>query len=136
MKGFILGLIVLLVSGCASMHPWSYGDNLYLFRDNPDFIGLAQQLTEDYLKGQKKGESYSEAALKYGSGVVEFYGLEEYRYLESYPKNELPCLKYRVKASNRIGGVFWDDLIVCFICDRKLFQNFYGGLSISEVIRP
>ena len=136
MKSFMLGFVILSVLGCSSVGHWHHRDNLYLFRGSPNSISLARRLTEDYLEGQKKGESCQEAALKYGPGVVEFYGLKDYRYLESHPNDKFPCLKYRIQASNQVGGVLWDNLIVCFTCDRESPQDFYGGLSISEIIRP
>ncbi|MDP8260013.1 MAG: hypothetical protein P9L96_03295 [Candidatus Gygaella obscura] len=120
----LLGLV--LFSGCVIANP-------YLLRDNPNLVEPAKRLVEDYLEGQKKGESYAEAAPKYGSGVSVFYGLKEYRYEGMEVKTEVSILFYRIKAGNKMGGVTWGSFAFWFDYDKTMLQDRYEGLRIERV---
>jgi len=121
-------LALVLLSGCAIANP-------YLFRDKPNLVTPARKLAEDYLEGQKKGETYGEASKKYGRGVVVFYGLKDYRYLDSQHDTQIPFLQYRIQATNQMGGVLWNSYSIWFSYDEKLMsQEPYDGLSIAGVV--
>lgn len=128
MKKVVACLMILLLSGCATVNP-------YLFREKPNLISPARQLAEDYLESQKKGEAYGEVAKKYGSGIMEFYGLKEYRFVESRPDWETAALIYRIQSTNRMGGVTWATFCILFAYDEKLSSPLYEGLSISGMIK-
>lgn len=127
-----LSLCLVLLSGCVTA-------NSYLFRDKPDLVSPARKLAEAYLEGQKNGETYKEASQKYGKGVTEFYGLKEYRYLEakeviSSLGFKTSILRYRIQATNQMGGVIWESYDIGFSYDEKLAsQEPYNGLSIIQV---
>ncbi|MDP2906170.1 MAG: hypothetical protein Q8O22_07720 [Candidatus Omnitrophota bacterium] len=122
-----VSLCLVLLSGCA-------GANSYLFRDKPDLVSPARRLAEAYLDGQKNGETYKEASKKYGKGATEFLGLKEYRYLEAGYFFYTPVLRYRMQATNQMGGVVWRTYDIGFSYDEKLAsQEPYRGLGIKEV---
>jgi len=122
-----LFLSIALLSGCATA-------SSYLFRDNPNLVSPARQMAEAYLNGQKNGETYKEASQKYGKGVIEFYGLKEYRYLEAGHFFYTPVLRYRIQATNQMGGVVWGTYDIGFSYDEKLAsQESNNGLRIKEV---
>ena len=126
MKKLLVVLLCLGLVGCAPISP-------YLLRDNPNFINPAKQLVEDYLEGQKKGESNSEAAPQYGS-VSEFYGLKEYRFERMKVDGEASVLFYRIQATNKFGGVFWSTYGFWIVRDNKLLDNKYSGLRIGMMM--
>lgn len=123
-----------------------------IFYEEPDLIFAAQKLTEDYLEGQKNGESFREASSKYGDGVSEYYNMQNYHVVGVVvPKPILsPCrealpgcrvngvvlpksmLCYRVLGGNRVGGAFWQDTGFLFKWDKALDQqgDKYRGLRI------
>lgn len=122
---FCLGLSI--IAGCV-------GPNSYLFRDKPYLISPARRLAEDYLEGQKRGETYREASSKYGKGVSEFYNLKEYRYENAGYFMSSPILRYRIQATNQMGGILWKSYDIAFSYDEKLaIQEPYEGLSISGI---
>lgn len=135
MKSIFVLLLCLGLCGCATA-------NSYLFRDKPELVSPARTLADAYLEGQKNGETHKEASQKYGRGVIEFLGLKEYRYLEAGTASTIlggyyshtPVLRYRMQATNQMGGVVWGSYDIGFSCDEKLTsQEPYKGLSIIQV---
>ena len=102
-------------------------------RTDPQLQSMAEQLTLDYLDGQKEGESERVVAQKYGGGGT-FYNLVEYRIEGLGHEFGQPAVFFRVKAGNRVGGVFWKDYRVTFRHDPKLEAtgDHYMGLRISS----
>lgn len=124
----LVGLLsCLLLCGCATMHA-------NLFKENPGIVSQAQKLSNLYLEGQKNGETYKQAAPKYGRGVAEFYGLKDYRYEEISQNSMVPTLRYRIQATNQMGGVLWKTYEIWFNYDEQNTNSEYGGLSIRGVV--
>ena len=122
-----LSLCLILLSGCVTA-------NSYLFRDKPYLVSPARRLAEAYFEGQKRGETYREASPKYGNGVMEFYGLKEYRFEEAGYFMSTPILRYRIQATNQMGGVLWKSYDMGFSYNESLAaQEPYEGLSIVSV---
>jgi hypothetical protein len=122
-----LTLCLSLLSGCVTA-------NSYLFRDKPDLISPARKLAEAYLEGQKNGETYRESSQKYGRGVSEFYGLKEYRYVYAGYIFSTPMLRYRIQATNQMGGIVWKNYDIGFSYDEKIAsQDLNGGLRIIQI---
>jgi len=120
----LLGLV--LLSGCVA--------NPYLLRDNPNLVAPAKRLVEDYLEGQKMGESAYTASGKYGKGVMEFYGVKEYRFDRAIFDTEISQLVYRIQVTNRMGGVIWSTYGFWFAYDKTLLSDKYEGLRIKTII--
>jgi hypothetical protein len=124
----ILASIVVFYSICSPSVCFAQEfDNI--FTGDPSMIIQAKKLVEDYLEGQKNGESAEKASEKYGSGVLEYYGLKEYR----FEKNTPECVVYRVQAMNNMGGIVWSNIYISFTYDAKI--KTYGGLRIHRILQ-
>lgn len=127
-KLIYLFVMTILVSGCAVANP-------YLLRDNPNLVAPAKRLVEDYLEGQKiRGESTREASPVYGKGVMEFYGVKDYRFEYAMLDTDVSTLVYRVQYTNKMGGIIWSSYGFWFSYDKTLLPDKYDGLRIKTII--
>lgn len=125
--------ILALLAGCASQQPYI---NLFLEgTDGPgtlEYLEAGKLLSGAYFEGQGQGEGLEGAARKYGPGVREFYGVYAYRLTASGHMAGRPCLRYRVQATNQMGGIVWDtyDLLFAYHEDLDRGGDKYKGLRI------
>lgn len=87
-----LSLGFLLLCGCAA--------NAGFLKENPDLAMDAQIIAESYLDGQMQGESHDLAIQKYGAGVIEFSGIQQYSF-EGLSQDS--ALRFKIQLSDPAG---------------------------------
>ena len=108
-----------------------------ILRTDPELITASQALSLDYLNGQKRGQSYSDASELYGRGVSEFYNLQE---IQGCDRRGMlywePSVECRVKSGNKMGGITWSNYCISFSYSQELraHGDKYSGLRIKNVI--
>ena len=128
-KGVALFLMLLVFSGCATVPS--------ALRSDPALVSASQQLSLDYLNGQKTGESYDDASAKYGRGVSEFYNLQEVQGCDRHGMLYWePAVECRVKSGNKMGGITWSNYCIFFTYDIALRDkgDKYLGIRIKNVL--
>ncbi len=114
-----LSLGLILLCGCAA--------NAGFLRDNPDLALDAQIIAESYLDGQMQGESHDLAIQKYGAGVIEFSGIQQYS-CEGLSQDS--ALRFKIQSIDQTGAAVWKNYDLGFVYSER---NGPVIQSITEV---
>ncbi len=128
MKKFMALVMCFALLGCATYQPPTY------FLTNQNLKDAGQTLVSDYLNGQLHGESTSSAAHKYGPGASEYYNLQDFQVNCVGQFYGHPAYGIRVKASNKLGGIFWKSQVITLSYEPQLGANdIYKGLRLYGI---